>query len=149
MALEKQISSDIMAAMKAKDTLRLSALRNIKKYIIEAKTSGVQKDELEDAEVLKIISKLAKQGSDSAAIYSGQNRQDLANEELQQVAVFNEYLPKKLSAEELRAKVGEIISQTGATSMKQMGAVMGVATKQLAGLAEGKDISAVVKELLS
>lgn len=149
MALEKQISTDIMAAMKAKDTVRLSALRNIKKYIIEAKTSGVQKDELDDAEVVKIISKLAKQGSDSAAIYSQQNREDLAQEELQQVAVFNEYLPKKLSLEELRAKIEEIISRLGATSIKQMGQVMGVASKELAGLAEGKEISAIVKELLS
>ena len=99
--LEQQISKGIMEAMKTKDTVRLSALRNIKKYIIEAKTAGTAVDELPDADVLKIITKLAKQGTDSAAIYAQQNRQDLADEELAQVKVFEEFLPKRLSAEEL------------------------------------------------
>ena len=138
-----------MAAMKAKDAARLSALRNVKKYIIEAKTSGVAVDVLPDADVLKIITKLAKQGADSAAIYAQQNRQDLADEELAQVAVYQEFLPKQLSDAELTEAVKAIIAETGASSMKDMGKVMGVASKKLAGQAEGKDISAKVKELLA
>lgn len=149
MFLEEQISKGIMAAMKAKDAARLSALRNVKKYIIEAKTSGVAVDVLPDADVLKIITKLAKQGTDSAAIYAQQNRQDLADEELAQVAVYQEFLPKQLTADELTGAVRAIIAETGAASMKDMGKVMGVASKKLAGQAEGKDISAKVKELLS
>ncbi|MCH5332162.1 MAG: GatB/YqeY domain-containing protein [Alistipes sp.] len=147
--LEQEISKGIMEAMKAKDTVRLSALRNIKKYIIEAKTSGTAVDVLPDADVIKIITKLAKQGTDSAAIYAQQNRQDLADEELGQVAVFQEYLPKQLTDAELTDAVKAIIAQTGASSMKDMGKVMGVASKSLAGQADGKDISAKVKELLS
>lgn len=147
--LEQQISKQIMEAMKAKDTVRLSALRNIKKYIIEAKTSGAAVDVLPDADVVKIISKLAKQGSDSAAIYTEQNRADLAEEEMAQVRVMQEFLPKQLSADELDKVVREIIAQCGASSMKDMGKVMGIASKQLAGQADGKDISAKVKELLS
>ena len=138
-----------MDAMKAKDTVRLSALRNAKKYIIEAKTSGPGIDELSDADVLKIISKLAKQGSDSAAIFMQQNRQDLADEELAQVAVYQEFLPKQLTADELTAEVQAIIAEVGASSMKDMGKVMGIASKKLAGRADGKDISAKVKELLA
>lgn len=149
MSLEKNISSEIMAAMKAKDTVRLSALRNIKKYIIEAKTAGAGVDELADADVVKIISKLAKQGSDSADIYTQQNRPDLAGEELAQVKVMQEFLPKPLTAEELTAAVKEIIAEVGAGSMKDMGKVMGVASKRLAGKADGKDISAKVRELLA
>ena len=97
MSLEQQISKGIMEAMKAKDTVRLGALRNAKKYIIEAKTAGPEITELPDADVLKIISKLAKQGTDSAAIFSEQNRPDLASEELAQVAVFQEFLPRQLT----------------------------------------------------
>lgn len=149
MSLEQQISKGIMDAMKAKDTVRLSALRNAKKYIIEAKTSGPGIDELPDADVLKIISKLAKQGSDSAAIFIQQNRQDLADEELAQVAVYQEFLPKQLTADELTAEVQAIIAEVGATSMKDMSKVMGIASKKLAGRADGKDISAKVKELLA
>lgn len=149
MSLEQQISKGIMEAMKAKDTVRLAALRNAKKYIIEAKTSGAAVAELEDAAVLKILSKLAKQGTDSAAIFTEQNRPDLASEELAQVAVFEEFLPKRLTAAELEAEVRAVIAETGATSMKEMGRVMGVASKRLAGRADGKDISAAVKALLS
>lgn len=149
MSLEKTISSEIMAAMKARDAVRLSALRNIKKYIIEAKTSGAAVDELPDADVINIITKLAKQGTDSAAIYTQQNRADLAEEELAQVKVMQEFLPKQLTPEELTAEVKAIIAETGAASMKDMGRVMGVATKRLAGRADGKDISAKVKELLA
>lgn len=138
-----------MEAMKARDAVRLSALRNAKKYIIEAKTAGAEITELPDADVLKIISKLAKQGTDSAAIFTEQNRPDLASEELAQVAVYQEFLPKQLTPEELTAEVKAVIDETGATSMKEMGRVMGVASKKLAGRADGKDISAKVKELLS
>ena len=149
MSLEQQVSKGIMEAMKAKDTVRLSALRNAKKYIIEAKTAGPEVTELPDADVLKIIAKLAKQGSDSAAIFTQQNREDLAREELAQVAVYQEFLPKQLTAEELMAEVKAIIAEVGATSMKEMGKVMGIASKKVAGKAEGKDISAKVKELLA
>lgn len=148
MSLEKQISTGIMEAMKAKNPVRLSALRNVKKYIIEAKTAGSEIAELPDADVMKIIAKLAKQGTDSAAIYVEQHRQDLADEELAQVAVLQEFLPKQLSAEELTEAVRAIIAEVGATSMKEMGKVMGVASKRLAGQADGKEISAKVKELL-
>lgn len=149
MSLEKEISTGIMEAMKAKNPVRLSALRNVKKYIIEAKTAGPEIAELPDADVIKIISKLAKQGSDSAAIYAEQHRQDLADEELAQVAVLQEFLPKQLTAEELTEAVRAIIAEVGATLMKEMGKVMGVASKRLAGQADGKEISAKVKELLS
>ena len=149
MSLEQQISKSIMDAMKAKDAVRLSALRNAKKYIIEAKTAGPELSELPDAGVLKILAKLAKQGTDSAAIFTEQNRPDLAQEELAQVAIFQEFLPKQLSAEELTAEVKAVIAEVGATSMKEMGKVMGAASKRLAGRADGKDISAKVKELLA
>ncbi len=149
MSLEQQISKGIMEAMKAKEPVRLQTLRNIKKYIIEAKTAGTEITELPDADVLKIISKLAKQGSDSAEIYRQQNRADLAEEELAQVEVLQEFLPKQLSPEALTAAVKAVIAEVGATSMKEMGKVMGVASKRLAGQADGKDISAKVKELLS
>ena len=149
MSLEQQISKGIMEAMKAKDTVRLSALRNAKKYIIEAKTAGPEITELPDADVLKIISKLAKQGTDSAAIFTEQNRADLASEELAQVAVYQEFLPKQLTPEELAAEVKAVIAEVGATSMKEMGKVMGVATKQLSGRADGGAISACVKKLLN
>lgn len=149
MSLEQQISKGIMEAMKAKDTVRLSALRNAKKYIIEAKTAGPEITELPDADVLKIIAKLAKQGQDSAAIFQEQNRQDLAQEELAQVAVYQEFLPKQLTPEELTAEIRALIAETGASSMRDMGKVMGIATKRLAGRADGKDISAKVKELLA
>ena len=148
MSLEQQISKGIMEAMKAKDTVRLGALRNAKKYIIEAKTAGPEITELPDADVLKIISKLAKQGSDSAEIYRQQNRADLAEEGLAQVAVMQEFLPRQLSPEELTEAVRAVIAEVGATSVKEMGKVMGVASKRLAGQADGKDISAKVRELL-
>lgn len=149
MSLEQQISKGIMEAMKAKDTVRLSALRNAKKYILEAKTSGPGITELPDADVLKILSKLSKQGTDSAAIYTQQNRPDLASEELAQVAVYQEFLPRQLTDAELTAEVRAVIAETGAASLKEMGRVMGLASKKLAGRADGKDISAKVRELLA
>ena len=148
MSLEQRISTGIMEAMKAKEPVRLQTLRNIKKYIIEAKTSGAGIAELPDADVVKIIAKLAKQGSDSAEIYRRQNRADLAEEELAQVRVMQEFLPRRLSPEELTEAVRAVIAEVGATSMAEMGKVMGVASKRLAGKADGKDISAKVRELL-
>ena len=148
MSLEQQISKGIMEAMKAKEPVRLQTLRNIKKYIIEANTAGTEIAELPDADVVKIIAKLAKQGSDSAEIYRQQNRADLAEEELAQVAVMQEFLPRQLSPEELTEAVRAVIAEVGATSVKEMGKVMGVASKRLAGQADGKDISAKVRELL-
>ena len=147
MALEQEISKGIMEAMKAKDTVRLTTLRNVKKYIIEAKTASAGITELSDAEVLKIIA--AKQGAESAAVYAQQNRPDLAAEESAQVAVLQTFLPKQMTGEELTEAVRSIIAEVGATSMKEMGKVMGVASKKLAGMADGKDISAKVKELLA
>ena len=144
-----QVSKDIVAAMKAKDKVRLEALRNIKKVFIEAKTAPGANDTLDDAAALKILQKLAKQGHDSADLYTQQNRPDLAEAEMAQVKVIESYLPKALSAEEIEAAVKEIIAQTGATSIKEMGKVMGLASKQLAGKADGKAISDVVKKLLA
>ena len=148
MSLEQQISKGIMEAMKAKEPVRLQTLRNIKKYIIEAKTAGTEIAELPDADVVKIIAKLAKQGSDSAEIYRQQNRADRAEEELAPVAVMQEFLPRQRSPEELTEAVRAVIAEVGATSVKEMGKVMGVASKRLAGQADGKDISAKVRELL-
>ena len=143
-----QISNDIKEAMKARDKVRLETLRNIKKVFLEAKTAPGANDELSDADAMKILQKLAKQGKESAAIFVQQNRQDLADGELAQVAVIENYLPKPLTDEEITAVVKEVIAQVGATSMKDMGKVMGVASKQLAGKADGGKISAIVKQLL-
>ena len=144
-----QISKDIATAMKAKDKVRLLALRNIKKLFIEAKTAPGANDELTDDAALKILAKLSKQGRDTAQLYTEQNRPDLAEEEMAQVLVVEEYLPKPLSAEELKAVLTDIIAEVGATSPKEMGKVMGVASKRLAGKADGKAISEMVKTLLA
>lgn len=149
MSLFDQVSKDIVAAMKAKDKVRLEALRNIKKFFIEAKTAPGANDTLDDAVALKILAKLAKQGRDTAALYHEQNRPDLAEEEEAQANVIEEYLPKALTPEELEAEVKAIIAQVGATSAKDMGKVMGVASKQLAGRADGRAISTLVKQLLA
>lgn len=148
MDLFEQISNDIKEAMKAKDKVRLETLRNIKKVFLEAKTAPGANDTLTDDLAVKIMQKLVKQGKDSAAVYEGQGRADLAEGEMAQVRIIETYLPKQLSAEELEAKLKEIIARVGATSGKDMGKVMGVASKELAGLAEGRAISAKVKELL-
>ena len=149
MELFEKVSKDIVAAMKAKDKVTLAALRNIKKVFIEAKTAPGANDTLDDAAALKILQKLAKQGHDSADLYTQQNRPDLAEAEMAQVKVIESYLPKAMSAEEIEAAVKEIIAQTGASSIKEMGKVMGVASKQLAGKADGKSISDIVKKLLA
>lgn len=148
MDLFEQISNDIKEAMKAKDKVRLETLRNIKKVFLEAKTAPGANDTLTDDMAVKIMQKLVKQGKDSAAVYEGQGRADLAEGEMAQVRIIETYLPKQLSTEELEAKLKEIIARVGATSGKDMGKVMGVASKELAGLAEGRAISAKVKELL-
>ena len=148
MDIFEKVSKDIIAAMKAKDKMRLEALRNVKKYFIEAKTAPGANDTLNDATALKILSKLAKQGRDTAALYTEQGRPDLAEEETAQAAIIEEYLPKALSADELEAEVKAIIAETGASSMKDMGKVMGIASKKLAGRADGKAISVLVKQLL-
>ena len=144
-----QISEDIKGAMKAHDKVRLETLRNIKKVFLEAKTAPGANDALDDSTAIKLLQKLAKQGKEAASIFVQQNRQDLANEELAQVAVMEEYLPKALSAEEIEAIVMEIIAQTGASSMKDMGKVMGLASQKMAGQADGGTISGIVKKLLS
>ena len=142
------ISEDIKNAMKAKDKVKLETLRNIKKVFLEAKTAPGANDTLTDDAALKIMQKLVKQGKDSATLYTEQGRQDLADAELAQVAVIETYLPKQMSAEELEVALKAIIAEVGAEGPKDMGKVMGAATKKLAGLAEGRAISAKVKELL-
>jgi len=149
MSLFEKINDELKAAMKARDKVKLEALRNIKKVMIEARAAKGAGSELTDDESLKIIAKLAKQGTDSAAIYKEQNRSELAEQEMAQVAVYETFLPKKLTGDELLAAVKAIVEKTGATSMKDMGKVMGIASKELAGKAEGADIAARVKELLS
>ncbi|MBE6275929.1 MAG: GatB/YqeY domain-containing protein [Bacteroides sp.] len=148
MEMFDRISNDIKDAMKAKDKVRLETLRNIKKVFLEAKTAPGANDTLTDEAAIKIMQKLVKQGKDSATLYSEQGRADLADAELAQVAVIETYLPKQMSAEELEAALRSIIAEVGATGPKDMGKVMGTATKKLAGLAEGRAISAKVKELL-
>ena len=149
MTLFDQISEDIKAAMKARDKVRLETLRNIKKVFLEAKTAPGANDTLLDADALKIIAKLAKQGKETAVTYTQAGRQDLADAELAQVEVLESYLPKQLSSEEIEAELKKIIVEVGASSMKDMGRVMGTASKQLAGKADGRIISEIVKRLLA
>ncbi|MDE6463656.1 MAG: GatB/YqeY domain-containing protein [Muribaculaceae bacterium] len=148
MALYQQIDADIKAAMLAHDKMRLQALRGIKKEFIEAKTAPGNNGELSDEAATKILVKMAKQRRESARIYTEQNRPELAETELAEVGVIEAYLPKALSDEELTAELTKIIAQTGASSPADMGKVMGVATKALAGRADGRAISAKVRELL-
>ena len=148
MEMFDRISNDIKEAMKAKDKVRLETLRNIKKVFLEAKTAPGANDTLTDEAATKIMQKLVKQGKDSATLYTEQGRADLAEAELAQVAVIETYLPKQMSAEELETALKAIIAEVGAEGPKDMGKVMGTATKKLAGLAEGRAISAKVKELL-
>ena len=149
MNLFDRISEDIKTAMKARATERLEALRGVKKEFLEARTAKGADGELSDEQATRILAKMIKQRKESAEIYSTQNRPELAQAELAQAAVIEEYMPRQLSEEELRERLREIIARTGATSPKEMGKVMGVATKALAGQAEGRAISAAVKELLS
>lgn len=147
--LEQQIQEDIKAAMKAKDTVALAAARAIKGEILLFKTAEGGSKDVTDADVLKMVQKLIKQRRESAEQYTAAGRQELADNELAEAAALEKYLPKQLSVDEVKARVREIISQVGATSIKDMGKVMGAANKALAGQSDGRTISSVVKELLS
>ncbi len=149
MALEAQIQKDIMTAMKEKDTVRLNAVRSIKSAILLAKTSEGGSKELTDADIIKIIQKLAKQRKEAAEQYVAAGRKELADNEEAEAAVLEVYLPKQLSEAEVEARLKEIVKRVGASKPSDMGKVMGVATKELAGLAEGKVISTIVKNLLA
>ncbi len=149
MNLFDQVSNDIKSAMLAKDKVRLEALRGIKKEFLEAKTAKGADGELTDDMAMKILVKMVKQRKESAQIYTEQNRPDLAEPELAEAAVIETYLPKQMTEEELTEALKAIIAQVGATTPQEMGKVMGVATKQLAGRADGRAISAKVKELLA
>ena len=149
MDLFEQVNNDIKAAMLAHETVKLAALRGVKKEFLEAKTSKNANGELSDETAVKILQKMVKQRKESAAIFTEQNRADLAENELAEAGFIEAYLPKQLSPEEIEAEVRKIMEQTGAASMKDMGKVMGVASKALAGKADGKVISDIVKKLLA
>ena len=144
-----KVSDDIRKAMLARDKVRLEALRGAKKEFLEAKTAKGANGDLSDEKAVAIIVKMVKQRKESAKIYIENNRSELAESELAEAAVLEEYLPRQLSEEELEAELRAIIAETGASSMKEMGKVMGVASKRLAGRADGRAINAKVKELLS
>jgi hypothetical protein len=149
MNLFDQVSEDIKKAMLAREKVRLEALRGAKKEFLEAKTAKGANGELTDETAIKIIVKMVKQRKESAQIYSDNNRPELAENELAEASVLEEYLPKQLTGEELDAELRAIIAETGATGPKEMGKVMGVASKRLAGRAEGRAISEAVKRLLN
>ena len=148
MKLTKQVALDLMAAMKNQEKVKLDAIRALKTAFILAKAE-TGADDLDDAAELKIVQKLIKQRRDSAAEYQANNRKDLADKENAEADVLMVYLPKQLSVEELEAGIKEIVTDTGATSMKDMGKVMGIASKKFAGVADGKAISDIVKKLLA
>ena len=143
------VSEDIKKAMLARDKVKLEALRGVKKEVLEAKTAPGANGELTDEVATKILVKMVKQRKESAQIYADNGRQELAETELAQAKAIEEYLPKQLTEEELEAELKAIIAETGAQGPKEMGKVMSVASKRLAGRAEGKAISAKVKELLN
>ena len=149
MALEQQIQKDIMAAMKAHDYERTNAVRAIKSAILLAKTAEGGKKELEDADIIKLIQKLIKQRKEAAEQYVAAGRQELADNELAEAKVLEEYVPRQLTQEEIEVRVREIIAQTGTASPADMGKVMGVASKQMAGLADGRTLSTIVRQLLA
>lgn len=149
MSLFDQISDDIKKAMLAREKTRLEALRGAKKEFLEAKTAKGANGELSDETATKIIVKMVKQRKESAKIYTENNRPELAENELAEAAVLEEYLPRQLSAEELENEISAIIAETGVTGPSGMGKVMGIATKRLAGKAEGRAISETVKSLLN
>ena len=149
MELEKQIQADMASAMKAKEAVRLASLRAIKAAILLAKTSEGASGEITDQDIVKLIQKLVKQRKESAEQYSAAGRPELAENELAEASVMEVYLPKQLSEAELEAELSKIIAEVGASKPSDMGKVMGVATKRLAGLADGRAISATVKRLLA
>ena len=149
MSLEKKIMDSMKEAMKAKDEASLRGLRAIKAEIIKAKTEPGAGGEIDEATELKFLQKMMKQRRDSLDIFEKQGREDLAKKEREEMLVIEQFLPKQLSEEEIRNALKEIISQTGAATATDMGKVMGIASKQLAGKADGKTISGIVKELLA
>jgi len=149
MSLEEKIMTDLKEAMKNKDEGSLRGIRAIKSAIIVAKTEPGASKELNEEQEIKLLQKLVKSRKDSLEIYEKQNREDLATKEREEIAVIEKYLPKQMSADELKEVLKKIIAETGATSPQDMGKVMGTATKQLAGKADGKTISSLVKELLT
>jgi len=149
MPLEQKIMTDLKTAMLAKDEAALRSLRAVKAAILLAKTSEGAGGELKEEDEVKLLQKLVKQRKDSLEIFQQQNRADLAKKEEEEIAVIEKFLPKQLSADEIRAELVKVIADTGASSPADMGKVMGAATKQLAGKADGKTISALVKELLA
>ena len=149
MSLQNTIMAEMKTAMKAKDRVALEALRAVKAAILMAQTESGAKEDLSEAQELKILQRLVKQRKDSAQLYAEQNRADLAEPELAQVAVIEKFLPAQLSEDDLKVIITEIVSKVGATSPKDMGKVMGAANKELAGKAEGRLISTVVKDILS
>jgi len=149
MSLQDQVMTELKAAMRAKDAVKLEALRAIKSGLLLAQTESGSKEEISEDEELKLLQKLVKQRKDSAMIYKEQNREDLAQPELDQAAVIEQFLPAQLSEAEIEQKVKDIIAKTGASGMKDMGKVMGMASSELAGKADGKTISMIVKRELS
>jgi len=149
MSLQKQIMDAMIIAMKAKDTVALDALRAIKSAILLAQTEGGTKGEISDDDEIKLLQRLVKQRNDSAAIYSQQGRDDLVQPEIEQAEIIKQFLPEQLNEEEVAKVVDEIIAQTGASSMKDMGRVMGMTNSKIAGKADGKTISTIVKARLS
>lgn len=148
MSLQQKVMSQLKEAMKAKDKVALESLRAIKSALLLAQTSG-DKKELSEEDEIKLVQKLVKQRKESADLYTKQGREDLAKPELAQAEILSQFLPEQVSEEELKKVISEIINQVGASSMKDMGKVMGLASKQLAGKADGKAISGVVKQLLA
>lgn len=149
MSLQAQIMDEIKTAMKAKDTVALEALRAVKSELLLAATSSGSKEDLSEDEEIKLLQRLVKTRKESARIFTEQNRPDLAEPELAQVAVIEKFLPAQLSEEEVEAVIAKIIAETGASGIASMGKVMGLASAQLGGTAEGKTISTIVKKLLS
>ena len=148
MSLSVKIMDEMKNAMRAKDTVALEALRAIKSELLLAQTSSGSKEEISEAEEIKILQRLVKMRKDSAGIFTSQNRPDLAEPELAQISVIEKFLPAQLSEEEVEAVVSKIIADTGAAGIASMGKVMGLASAQIGGQAEGKVISAIVKKLL-
>jgi len=149
MSLFEQVSQEIILAMKAREKEKLEALRNLKKLMLEARSLKGAGAELTDEEALKLVQKLVKQGRESAEIYEQQNRKELYDQEMAQVKVLESFLPAPLTEEELAAAIREIIRQAGASSIKDMGRVIGIAARELAGRADGKEIAARVKQMLT
>ncbi len=149
MSLQERVMTEMKSAMRAKDTVKLEALRAIKSELLMAQTKSASKEGLTEEEELKLLQKLVKQRRDSAVIYKEQGREDLAQPEIDQAAVISLFLPEQLSEAEVEAKVEEIIERVGAEGMKDMGKVMAIASTELTGKADGKTISVVVKRKLS